>query len=136
MFEVANVVKGSVRYALGQRAAVHRGWSVLPLGHLNDDSLRTRAMSGGRRESPGDRGVVKTLRFVADVVAPAANENATVAEASVAVVDPSSSASQVENLDLSSTVPDGDLAALGALVCVLSAVGTLAALALLIKAIV
>ncbi len=120
-----------------ERLAVPPAWSVMPLGVASKVKLRLAASqdratileeSAERRFPP-----VEHLRLVADVVAPAAEP---VTKVEVKTPTPATESDIGEDDLPAGAYPDGDLAVVGVLACVLSAVATLGGLAWLVSALV
>lgn len=122
-----------------ERLAVPPAWSVMPLGVASKVKLRLAASqdrvtilgeSAERRFPP-----VEHLRLVADVVAPAEEPVTSVEVKTLTPMPATESDIGVDDLP-AGAYPDGDLAVVGVLACVLSAVATLGGLAWLVSALV
>ena len=123
------LMPGTVRHRDMNRACIHPGWSVLPLScHGPDEAEMSRSPRGGGALRADDATPPPpALRFVADVVAPVAEEKlAEDADLPVSAVAAPIFAEGIEG-QLEALPSDGELAAFGALACILSAVAMISA---------
>ncbi|WP_223291722.1 hypothetical protein [Defluviicoccus vanus] len=117
------------------RASTHAGWSVLPLNWHDVAEVTLRRLSRGaglaaaKAEPPSP-----VLHFVAEVVAPVTEEASPEAAASPDAAITSAAFNAASEEEWRPLASDGELAAFGALICILSAVATLSAMAWLMAA--
>lgn len=117
------------------RALAHAGWSVLPLSWHDIADATIRRPSWGRGLATAEAEPQSpVLHFVAEVVAPVAEDASPVAAASSDAAIAGADFSVACDEEWRPLASDGELAAFGALICILSAVATLSALVRLMTA--